>query len=158
MSDLDRAFLAALPPTQVIDVTGLGSTLFCHGSPRSDEESITRTTREQEIEEMMQGVAEKTVVCGHTHAHFDRRVGARRVVNAGSVGLQFGARGAHWALLGPVVELRVTPYDVEGAAEEIRRSGCPQAEEFAAHVISPPPVGASAATSLPEDEEGGRRG
>jgi predicted phosphodiesterase len=158
LSDDDRAFLAALPPAQVIDVTGLRSTLFCHGSPRSDEESITRSTPDPEIEEMMREVAQRTVVCGHTHAHFDRRVGPRRVVNAGSVGLQFGTRGAHWALLGPDVALRVTPYDVDRAAEEIRRSGCPQAEEFAAHVLSPPPAEASMPSALPEDEGGRRRG
>ena len=41
------------------------------------------------------------VVCGHTHMQFDRKVGATRVVNAGSVGMPFGEPGAYWLLLGP---------------------------------------------------------
>jgi predicted phosphodiesterase len=158
LDDEQKAFLSALPPVQVVDVTGLGRTLFCHGSPRSDEESITDATPEREVEDMLKGVDERTVVCGHTHAHFDRRVADRRVVNAGSVGLQFGSRGAHWALLGPDVELRVSEYDVEAAAEEIRRSGCPQAEEFAAHALSPPPARAALDASPRQDKTDRRRG
>jgi hypothetical protein len=63
---------------------------------------------------------------------FDRRVGETRVVNAGSVGMPYEAGpGAYWALLGPDVELRRTEYDVERAAEAIRATGWPQADEFA---------------------------
>ena len=158
LDDEQRTFLGALPQLQAIDVIGLGPTLFCHGSPRSDEESITEATPQGDIEEMMRGVDERTVVCGHTHAHFDRRFPERRVVNAGSVGLQFGGRGAHWALLGPDVELRVTGYDVQAAAEEIRASGCPQVREFAEHVLYPPPADAALAALAPQDEADRRRG
>ncbi len=63
---------------------------------------------------------------------FDRLVGSRRVVNAGSVGMPFEAPGAYWLLLGPGVELRRTPYDLAAAAERIRATDYPQAEEFAA--------------------------
>lgn len=47
------------------------------------------------------------VVCGHTHAQFDRQLARWRVVNAGSVGLPYeGRAGAYWLLLGPEVEHR----------------------------------------------------
>ena len=138
LSEDERAFLAGLPPVQVLTVEGLGPTVFCHGSPRSDEEAITASTPATDLEEMLSEVREPVVVCGHTHAQFDRALGKRRVVNPGSLGLQRGERGAHWALLGPEVDLRITPYDVEQAASDIRASGCPHAEEFAAHVLAPP--------------------
>lgn len=43
--------------------------------------------------------------------------------------------GAYWALLGPEVEFRRTEYDLEAAAERIRSSGWPDAEEFTAENV-----------------------
>jgi diadenosine tetraphosphatase ApaH/serine/threonine PP2A family protein phosphatase len=63
---------------------------------------------------------------------FDRMVGEIRVVNAGSVGMPFGERGARWLVLGPDIEMRHTPYDFAKAAERIRVTQYPQAESFAA--------------------------
>jgi hypothetical protein len=79
------------------------------------------------------------VVCGHTHMQFDRMVGSTRVVNAGSVGMPFGEPGADWLLLGPRVDLRHTSYDLGRAAERIRRTEYPQAEEFASQYVLKPP-------------------
>ena len=125
------AFLRDLPLTAVVDVGGLGPTLFCHGTPRSDEEIVTRATPEGRMRDVLAGVAEAVVVCGHTHVQFDRTVAGVRVVNAGSVGMPYEAElGAYWALLGPDVELRRTAYDAGEAAERIRASGFPDAEEF----------------------------
>jgi hypothetical protein len=70
---------------------------------------------------------------------FDRTIGTVRVVNAGSVGMPFGEAGAYWLLLGPGVELRRTRYDLAQAAERIRRTSYPQAEEFAARNVLCPP-------------------
>jgi hypothetical protein len=39
---------------------------------------------------------------------FDRKIGMVRVVNAGSVGMPYGATGAYWLLLDDDVELRRT--------------------------------------------------
>ena len=66
------AFLAGLPETVTIDVAGLGSVLFCHGSPRSDEDIITAVTPDERLGRILEGVAERIVVCGHTHHQFDR--------------------------------------------------------------------------------------
>ncbi len=135
-----RAWLGALPDTQSVDVDGLGRVLFCHGSPRSDDEILTAISSEERVVAALAGVEETVVVCGHTHVQFDRRVASRRLVNAGSVGLPYEAKpGAYWALLGPDVELRRTEYDLEAAAAVIRTSGFPDAEEFAAeNVLSVP--------------------
>lgn len=80
---------------------------------------------------MLEGVREGVVVCGHTSARFDRRALGRRLINPGRVGMPYeGMPGAYWALLGPVVALRWTSYDVARAAEIVRASGYPGAEEF----------------------------
>jgi hypothetical protein len=47
--------------------------------------------------------------------------------------------GAYWLLLGSSLELRHTPYDLTAAAERVRATGYPQAEEFAARSILNPP-------------------
>lgn len=128
-----RDLLSDLPEQVVIDVDALGPTLFCHGSPRSDEEIITRATSEARMQTMLAGVREHIVVCGHTHVQFDRVVGDKRVVNAGSVGMPYeGEPGAYWALLGPTVALQRTTYDVQRAASLIRSTGFPDAAAFAA--------------------------
>jgi predicted phosphodiesterase len=113
LSHADRDFLAAFEPTVSLDIDGLGPTLFCHGSPRSDDERITRVTPAERLAPMLEGVAERVVVCGHTHQQFDLRAGEHRVLNAGSVGMPYeGEAAAFWLLLGPDVELRRTEYDV----------------------------------------------
>ena len=106
--------------------------LFCHGSPRSDEEILTRISPEERVAAAVADVSEEVVVCGHTHVQFDRRVAGKRLINAGSVGMPYEARpGAYWAVLGPDVELRRTDYDLEAAAAAIRVSGFPDAGELA---------------------------
>jgi predicted phosphodiesterase len=131
-----RAWLAALPDTQSVGVDGLGPTLFCHGSPRSDEEILTRISSEERVAAAVAGVDEAVVVCGHTHVQFDRRVAGKRLVNAGSVGMPYEAQpGAYWALLGPEVDLRRTAYDLEAAAAAVRATRFPAAEQLAAENV-----------------------
>jgi predicted phosphodiesterase len=133
-------FLTAQPETLSLDIDGLGATLFCHGSPRSDRDRITVGSADEKVLPWLEDVVERVVVCGHTHAQFDRLFGERRVVNPGSCGLQFGPRGAAWGLLGPDVDLRVAEYDCEAAAALFRSTGCPAAEQFAERVVAPPPA------------------
>jgi diadenosine tetraphosphatase ApaH/serine/threonine PP2A family protein phosphatase len=126
----DRDFLARFEPTVAIDVDGLGPTLFCHGSPRSDDERITRATPPERLAPMLDGVTERLVVCGHTHQQFDLRAADHRVLNAGSVGMPYeGAAAAFWLLLGPDAELRRTEYDVPAAIAVMRASGMPGVEK-----------------------------
>jgi predicted phosphodiesterase len=125
-----RDFLASFEPTVSVDVDGLGPVLFCHGTPRSDEEIVTSITPETRLEEILAGVEEQIVVCGHVHVQYDRTVGARRLVNAGSVGLPYEGRpGAYWLRLGPGIEHRRTEFDLEGALAILRASRYPDIEE-----------------------------
>ena len=88
----------------------IGRVLFCHATPRNDEEIFTRDSPDERWAEVLAGVDADVVVCGHTHVQFDRRIGDIRLVNAGSVGMPYADEpGAYWALLdGTDVELRHT--------------------------------------------------
>jgi putative phosphoesterase len=131
--------LASWPETLRIEIPGLGEVLFCHATPRNDTEIFTRLTPEARLLSVFAGVDVPVVVCGHTHMQFDWTVGGLRIVNAGSVGMPFGEPGADWLLLGPDVQLRRTAYDLTGAAERIRATDYPQAQEFAARNVLQPP-------------------
>ncbi|MGK3203702.1 metallophosphoesterase family protein [Amycolatopsis sp. MEPSY49] len=106
----DLPILDALPLTVSLD-----GVLYCHATPRDDTEIALVDSPPERWAEVLDGVAEDVVVCGHTHMPFVRLADRRLVVNPGSVGMPYGARGAHWALLGDGVQLRRTSYDIEEA-------------------------------------------
>ncbi|NUQ20629.1 MAG: metallophosphoesterase family protein [Gemmatimonadaceae bacterium] len=134
-----RDFLVALPETLSLDVEGLGPVLFCHATPRSDEEIFTARTPVERLRPMLDGVREHVIVCGHTHMQFDREVDGHRVVNAGSVGMPYGAPGAHWLMLGPDIQRQRTMYDLDAAARAVRATSYPRADEFARQSVLQPP-------------------
>jgi putative phosphoesterase len=125
LSDDAIEFLGALPLTESVDVDGLGTVLFCHATPRSDEEILTRISPDERWRQALDGVDADVVVCGHTHVQFDRDVAGMRLVNAGSVGMPYEDEpGAYWALIGPEVELRRTVYE----PGDLAASGWPEDE------------------------------
>ncbi len=133
--------VASWPERLTLAVAGLGDVLFCHATPRSDEEIVTGITPADRLVEILAGVEERVVVAGHTHTQLDRTLAAgTRFVNAGSVGMPYERTpGAYWALLGPGVELRRTAYDLEDAARRIGASGLPAADDFVReNVLSTP--------------------
>jgi putative phosphoesterase len=138
IDDADARWFASWPMTLRLEILGIGSTLFCHGTPQSEVEIFLRTTPEEKLRSRFDDLGVALVVCGHTHMQFDRMIGATRVVNAGSIGMPFGEPGAYWLLLDSGVSLRRTAYDLEAAADEIRHSGYLQAEDFATRTVQPP--------------------
>jgi predicted phosphodiesterase len=135
----EERFLAGWPLVRTLAIDGVGPVLFCHATPRDDNEIFTSTTPAERLAPAFANVSAPLVVCGHTHMQFDRTIDAIRVVNAGSVGMPFGEPGAYWLRIGPGVELRRTPYDIAAAAERIRATTYPQADEFAARYVLNPP-------------------
>jgi predicted phosphodiesterase len=114
--------LDGLPRTVTLDVRGLGEVLFCHATPRDDEEFVLVDSPLDRWAEVLDG-APDTVVCGHTHMPYLRLADRRTIVNPGSVGMPYGTTGAHWALLGgtdgPAIQLRRTDFDRASAADAI---------------------------------------
>lgn len=132
------AWISSWPKTTALTIAGLGRLLFCHATPRDDNEIFTARTAEERLLLVFQGTSAEIVVCGHTHMQFDRVVGNMRVVNAGSIGMPFGEPGADWLLVGPGVELRHTNYDLDKAARRIAATGFPRVPEF--DMLKPPPA------------------
>ena len=133
------AFLAALPLDLTLDLPELGTVRFCHGAPSSDEETITYLTPDERLRELLTGVDERVVVCGHTHLQFDRTVDGIRVVNAGSVGAPYEAEpAAYWALLTTDVVFRRSVYDVEATISAIIATGYPKADEMVTFLMPDP--------------------
>ena len=123
------AFLEALPLTHELDVDSLGRVLFCHAIPRDDEVIVTPLTPDERLAAILEGVEADVVVAGHTHMQQDRMVNGIRWVNAGSVGLPYEDDiKAFWALLGPDVELRRTPFDVEATIRAFEKSAAEREE------------------------------
>ena len=139
-----RNLLNALPLTVTLDVDEVGAALFCHATPRRDDEFVLVDSPLAVWRRALDGVRESLVVLGHTHMPFDRLVDGKRVINPGSVGMSYGAPGACWALLGPTVVLRSTVYDVVAAAARIRSSAHPDAAAWAQDYVLAPPGDAEA--------------
>ncbi len=130
--------LAGLPLSATVDITGLGEAVFCHATPRDDEEVVLVDSRPARWAEVFADLdaSVRAVVCGHTHMPFTRLADRRLVVNPGSVGMPYGGAGAHWALLGPGVDLRVTEFDLDKACDRITaESGYPEAREWADYFV-----------------------
>jgi putative phosphoesterase len=126
-----------LPLTVTLEIDGLGACVFCHASPRRDDEMLLVDSPVERWDAALSGLGAdaQTVVCGHTHMQFDRLAAGRRVVNPGSVGMPYGPPGAHWALLGPGIWLRRTRYDTSAAAEVIAASRYPDGGEWAREYV-----------------------
>lgn len=129
-----RELLRTLPLS-----VSLGGVLYCHGSPRDDDEILTSVSPDERFRAALDGVEERVVVGGHTHVQFERVIDGIRFVNAGSVGIPYEGRpGAFWALLdGGEVELRRTAYAVDAAAAAIRTTGYPGADQMANWLLEP---------------------
>jgi predicted phosphodiesterase len=128
---LDRRWreqLAAWPISLV-----LGGVRFCHGSPRRDDEILTRLTPDDVLLEALSPAAEPLVVGGHTHQQMVRPLGGGLTyANAGSVGMPYeGRAGAFWMLVDDGVPLlRETVYDLDAAVAELRASGYPDVDDI----------------------------
>ncbi|MFF0461821.1 metallophosphoesterase family protein [Streptomyces mexicanus] len=135
----DVAFLADLPHPVTLEVEGFGKVVFCHGTPRADDEVVLVDTRLERWAEVFTGLPDdvRTVVCGHTHMPYTRLVDTRLVVNSGSIGMPYGRPGGSWALLhGGQVHLRHTAFDLDGAVRRVvEESGYDDCRAWAEHYV-----------------------
>jgi putative phosphoesterase len=146
------AMLDALPHPVTMPVDGFGDVVFCHGTPRDDEEVVLVDTRLERWADVFSGLSEQvaTIVCGHTHMPFVRLVDRRLVINPGSIGMPYGRPGGHWALLRDGhVTLRRTEIDVERVVDEVvANSGYEDAQEWADYFIRATASDAQALTTF----------
>jgi predicted phosphodiesterase len=133
IGDAAASAFSALPLTLELD-----GVLYCHATPRRDDEMVTRISTPERWAEVLGGVTAAVVVAGHTHQHDDREVGGVRFVNAGSVGLPYEGDGAArwlWVADG-VPEARQTVYDAAAAGTRMLEVW-PDARSIDAALIEP---------------------
>ena len=143
-------WLRALPTTRVFR----DQVFLCHATPASDEVywletvlpdgTVAMSPRER-IEQLAEGVAQRLILCAHTHlARAVRLRDGRLIVNPGSVGspgyrdvhpfphvVEAGSPDARYAILELVggawqVTFRHVPYDHDAMAALARRNGQPE--------------------------------
>lgn len=126
--------LGTIPTTVELD-----GVLYCHATPRRDDEMLTRISPNERWVEALGGVEFRLVIAGHTHQQDDRLVGAVRFVNAGSVGLPYeGDPAARWAWISDgTAELRRTAYDGAAAGRRMLAAGWPDQRSIDAGLIDP---------------------
>jgi predicted phosphodiesterase len=124
-----------LPLTQEID-----GVLYCHATPRDDNEILTRISPVERYRDALEA-AGPLVVAGHTHQQHEVQVGNTRFINAGSVGLPYEGDGAArwlWVEDG-IPALRQTAYDARRAGERMKQRW-PDARSLDAALVDPVPA------------------
>jgi predicted phosphodiesterase len=126
--------LGELPLTVELD-----GVLYCHATPRRDDEIVTRISPAERWAEVLTGAGAAVVVAGHTHQQDDRDVNGVRFVNAGSVGLPYEGDGAaRWLwITDGVPDARWTTYDNAGAGRRMLEAGWPDQRSIDAALIEP---------------------
>ena len=125
------SWLAGLAFSVVLD-----DTLYVHAAPDDDRTIVTDLTTDEKLAGLLRHVDQHRVVAGHTHMQLERRVGERLFVNAGSIGWPYEGTRARTGRSSTRASSSGTPTTTaERAAELVRASGHPRAEEIATENI-----------------------
>ncbi|OQY23651.1 MAG: hypothetical protein B6I35_03195 [Anaerolineaceae bacterium 4572_32.2] len=124
-------YLRSLPQERRLRVEGL-RILLTHGSPVSNEETLTSDTPKKRLRELAQTTNADVIICGHSHRPFARQVEGVWFINTGSVGRpDDGDPRACYAILQIEPDIQVQhfrlAYDVLGAVTATREYGLPEA-------------------------------
>ena len=79
--------MAAWPDSLSLRFRDAANLRIVHGSPRSHFEGIFAQMSDAQIEAILAGVEEETIVSAHTHLELDRQVNRWHILNPGSVGV-----------------------------------------------------------------------
>jgi predicted phosphodiesterase len=145
LSDADRAFIAAFPPTVAQVLAADVRLLAYHGSPQSFDDVILPDIDQAKLAQLLAGYEAEIYCGGHTHVQFVRRIGSGRQIhfNPGSVGLAYAHHQpdedfqadpwAEYAILTVEagrwgLEFCRVPFDVAALIDVYERSGRPHAQ------------------------------
>ncbi|WP_432663432.1 YfcE family phosphodiesterase [Wukongibacter baidiensis] len=131
----DIDFLMSKPITEKIKVNGL-SVLCVHGSPRSYSEIMGEEIEKEKLLEILDGVDEELILCGHSHKPSIVKVGQKTIVNVGSVGMPYVKNIiSSYAVLEILdeefeISMRQVNYDKEGIIEAAIAKRFPYIEKY----------------------------
>jgi putative phosphoesterase len=124
-----ECYLYSLPRELRLEMAGK-KLLMVHGSPASIDEHIYHDTPTEQLKMLANDAKVDVVIVGHSHEQFWRQTDVASFINPGSVGRPGdGNPQAAYAILtfNPFkVELVRIDYDVEGAANALRKRGLPE--------------------------------
>lgn len=140
LSPDDLDFLRTFRATVELPLDKTTDLLCYHGSPQSNEQGISSTTTDEDLERMLSGYQANVLAGGHTHRQMVHRYEDITIFNPGSVGApipptdqdrhpawaEYGIIG--WENSGLRVELRRMPVDVNLLVKSARDSGMPHAD------------------------------
>lgn len=112
--------------------SGHGVTVI-HASPGSLWRAPLANASDNDLRTAYGGLSATTVVYGHIHRPFARRLETLTVANSGSVGLPYDGdqRASYVVVEDGTVSIRRVEYDVEREVEELHASHYPHAEWLA---------------------------
>ena len=110
-----------------------GGLLLLHASPGDLWRAPMPDAEDSELASTYDACEAETVVYGHIHRPYVRRVGALTVANSGSVGSPFDGdpRASYLLVDGTNVEVVRVEYDIEREISLLHRSGYPDADRIA---------------------------
>ena len=123
----DFDWFETLPISARLGLCGCPPLIACHGSPTKS--NYLFHTETPEAEALLASLDCDTLLCGHSHAPYIFRRGARQIINAGALGLpkngqtaaqfmQVECDGGEWR-----AELVSVEYDIESEVAEFLSSG-----------------------------------
>ncbi len=84
----DIEYLIEKPVQESIDLEGW-KVLCVHGSPRQQMEKMGEEIDKEKLSEIIVGVKEDIILCGHSHRPSIIEINGKTIVNVGSVGIPF---------------------------------------------------------------------
>ena len=139
LTEDEKNFLGSLPEKMTLELFGV-KVLLVHGSPRKNDENIFPNLQIEQVEEMIKGEEADVIFCGHTHMPCGYQTNTEQtVVNVGSVGRPFSEEPLSCYAIMEIneedstfgIKHKFVKYDVETAAEKIRKRGFEGADKLA---------------------------
>ncbi len=121
-----ETYLRTLPSKLELEIAHK-KLLMIHGTPDSVDEHLYHDTPEERFQELAKTAGADIIVFGHSHEQFTKKAGGTLFINPGSVGRpgDGNPQAAYAAITASPfsVELVRVNYDVEAAADALRRTG-----------------------------------
>lgn len=143
ISDENKSFLANLPENRSIEIDGV-KILLVHGSPRRNNEDILPDTSLDKLDEIIKGVDDDLIFCGHTHVPCGFQTNSKKtVVNVGSVGRPMTSVAKSCYVVADIksgafsIEHRLIDYDKEKAADIMKSRNFEGADKLAEMILHP---------------------
>ena len=124
-----ETYLRTLPSKLELEIAHK-KLLMIHGTPDSVDEHLYHDTPEERFQEVAKTAGADLIVFGHSHEQFTKKADGALFINPGSVGRpgDGNPQAAYAAITASPfsVELVRVSYDVEAAADALRRKGAPE--------------------------------